>query len=432
MSRLGDPRRQTSRVMVVLALAAVSAAVDVAVVMALPRLLGDSGWPWLAPHWVWHPLEAARYVSEGKFLVLYEAPAPPDPAGYYYMPLGPALFAGVIALGDALHLAGGHGVSGARLGLLPLLVGWGAFVSSATVALGAVRLVGVTGAVVALAAGKAMMLGWANFDLLVAGLLVLAVSAAGAAERGVWTGAAALTKQISGALAIPLVVSRMRSRRFIAWAMLVPATLVLLMVVAAPGATLHAVSSLRSSTAELRTPPCIECTARLPGPLIPGAAPLIAGWGLWVATASTLSWRLRDRICADRRVLLAAVTVVAVLRPLIGAVTSGSEPHHWAVAVVCAAILAEWNRRDARATSRWAIGGWSVVAAAVLLRYWYQDYAMLSYDLPLDVFGERWEAGGSPAHQAMLFLGVAVPCAAVFAWPAVSVLSPSVPRQAKT
>ena len=237
-SRRGGLKLLSAPAAVVLALAAAYAAIDVAVLMGLPRLLWvDSGWPWLAPHWVWHPLEAARYVADGKFLVLYQAPAPPDPAGYYYMPLWPVLLAGVVAIGDALHLAGGHGVPGAQLGLLPLMVGWGAFVSAAAVSLGAFRLAGIRGAVVALAAGKAMMLGWANVDLLVAGLLVLAVSAVGAGERGVWTGAAALTKQIAGALAIPLVVSRMRSPRFLTWAIAAPAVLVLLMVAAAPGET---------------------------------------------------------------------------------------------------------------------------------------------------------------------------------------------------
>ena len=415
---------------VVLALAATYAAIDVAVLMGLPRLLwGDSGWPWLAPHWVWHPLEAARYVAEGKFFVLYQAPAPPDPAGYYYMPLGPVLFAGAVAMGDALHMAGGHGVSGARLGLLPLMVGWGAFLSAAAVSLGAFRLAGIRGAVVALAAGKAMMLGWANFDLLVAGLLVLGVSAVGAGERGVWTGAALLTKQIAGALAIPLVVSRMRSPRFLVWAIVAPAVVVLLMVVAAPRETLDAISSLRSSTSASRVLSCSECEVRLPGPLIPVSASLMASWGAWVAVALTLSWWRRAQIRADGRALLAVVTVIAVLRPLMGHVIHGSEPHHWAVAVVCAGTLAELNRHG-RAASRWAIGGWGVVAASVLLRYWYQDHAMLPYDWSLDLFGERWEASGSPTNQAVLFLTVAVPCAVVFAWPAVSVMvSPSTPRQ---
>ena len=171
---------------------------------------------------------------------------------------------------------------------------------------------------------------------------------------------------------------------------------------------------------------------RLPGPLIPVSASFLVSQGSWVAVALMLSWRFRARIRSDGVVLLAVVTIIAVLRQLVGQVMHGSEPHHWAVAVVCAATLAELNRHG-RAPSRWSTGGWGVVAASVVLRFWYRDYAMLPYDWPLDLFGGPWEASGSPTIQAVQFLAVAVPCAAVFTWPAVSVLrSPSTQRQTET
>ena len=135
------PRRLSRPSKVVLALAAAYAAIDVAAALTLPRLLwADSGWPLLHPRWVWHPYEAALYVADGKFLVLYEAPAVGDPAGYYYMPLGPVLFSVPAAIGDLFGSVGA---------LLVMMVGWGAFWAAGAVALGAYRLAGFTGAVVA-------------------------------------------------------------------------------------------------------------------------------------------------------------------------------------------------------------------------------------------------------------------------------------------
>ena len=135
-----------------------------------------------------------------------------------------------------------------------------------------------------------------------------------------------------------------------------------------------------------------------------------------------MSWRFRDRVRCDERALLAAVTAIAVLRPVIGVATVGAEPHHWTVAVVCAAVLAETNRRDGVGHRR-RVGGWGVVVAAVVLRYWYQDYWVLPGDWwELDPFAGRWGAAVSPAYQAVMWLAVVVPCAAVFAWPALAVL----------
>ena len=406
------PRRLSRRGKVVLSLAAAYAAIDVAAALTLPRLLwADSGWPLLHPRWVWHPFEAALYVADGKFLMLYEAPAVGDPAGYYYMPLGPVLFSVPAAIGDALGSVGA---------LLVMMVGWGAFWAAAAVALGAYRLAGFRGAVVALAAAKATTFGWANLDLLVAGLLVLGVSTTEAGQRGAWTGAALLTKQIAGPLALPLLVSRMRSRLFLAAAVAAPVAVVSAMVVAAPRATLEAVSARRNATSWQRTGLCDECSRVVPFNL--EAVSLTQSWVLWVVVAFLVSWRLRDRVRCDERALLAAVTVIAVLRPLIGVATVGAEPHHWTVAVVCAAVLAETNRRDGTGPRR-RVGGWGVVAAAVVLRYWYQDYGVLPSDWwALDPFPERWGPAISPTYQAVGWLAVVVPCAAVFAWPALAVL----------
>ena len=229
-----------------------------------------------------------------------------------------------------------------------------------------------------------------------------------------------MTKQIAGPLALPLLVSRMRSRLFLAAAVAAPVAVVSAMVVAAPRSTLEAVSAQRNATSWQRTALCDECS--LVAPFNLETVSLAQSWVLWAAAAFLLSWRLRVRVRCDDRALLAAVTAIAVLRPLIGVATVGAEPHHWTVAVVCAAVLAETNRGEGTGPRR-RVGGWGVVAAIVVLRYWYQDYGVLPSDWwALDPFPERWGAAISPTYQAVGWLAVVVPCAAVFTWPALAVL----------